>query len=405
MVPNADRDKETSIPINQATFLMSNMLAQAPDNNQGPWAEFETYLRTLLPANEVYIVAGGVGTGGIGSNGPATTVANGHVNVPEQTWKVALVIPKDSGDDISRISCSSRTIAVVMPNIQGIRNISWETYVKNVDYVETLTGYDLFSNLPEPIQRCIEAGTNGVNPPLDTDADGVPDTTDNCPFAANANQADFDNDHIGDACDLDDDNDGVPDATDNCPFFANPSQSDIDHDGIGDSCDNDNDNDGVPNATDNCPLTANPNQRDTNGDGVGDVCTPFALPSGGMFVIGDRVSLSNGATVYFWGAQWSQKNLTSGGSSPNAFKGFENSASPTTCAGVWTSNPGGSSSPPAVLPEYMAVIVSSSIQKNGSVISGDVKKIIIVRTNPGYAPSPDHPGTGTVVAILCDPMN
>ena len=36
MTPNADRDKETSIPINQATFLMSNMLAQAPDNNQGP---------------------------------------------------------------------------------------------------------------------------------------------------------------------------------------------------------------------------------------------------------------------------------------------------------------------------------------------------------------------------------
>ena len=35
MVPNADRDKETSIPINQATFLMSNMVAQAPDNNQG----------------------------------------------------------------------------------------------------------------------------------------------------------------------------------------------------------------------------------------------------------------------------------------------------------------------------------------------------------------------------------
>ena len=64
MVPNADRDKETSIPINQATFLMSNMLAQAPDNNQGPWADFESYLRTLLPADEVYIVAGGAGSGG-----------------------------------------------------------------------------------------------------------------------------------------------------------------------------------------------------------------------------------------------------------------------------------------------------------------------------------------------------
>ena len=48
MTPNADRDKETSIPVNQATFLMSNMVAQAPDNNQGPWADFENYLRTLV---------------------------------------------------------------------------------------------------------------------------------------------------------------------------------------------------------------------------------------------------------------------------------------------------------------------------------------------------------------------
>ena len=71
MVPNADRDKETSIPINQATFLMTNMLAQSPDNNQGPWATFENYLRTLLPADEVYIVAGGSGVGGTGSGGIA----------------------------------------------------------------------------------------------------------------------------------------------------------------------------------------------------------------------------------------------------------------------------------------------------------------------------------------------
>ena len=167
MVPNADRDKETSIPINQATFLMSNMVAQAPDNNQGPWAAFENYLRTLLPAEEIYIVAGGVGTGGSGSNGGlTTTLAGGHVTVPAYTWKVALVLPKDGGDDALRVSCSSRTIAVIMPNSQGIRNDPWETFLTTVDAVETRTGYNLFSRLPEPIQRCVEAGTNGTNPPL-----------------------------------------------------------------------------------------------------------------------------------------------------------------------------------------------------------------------------------------------
>jgi hypothetical protein len=47
------------------------------------------------------------------------------------------------------------------------------------------------------------------------------------------------------------------------------------------------------------------------------------------------------------------------------------------------------------------VIVASSIQSDGSLISGDIKKIVIVRTNPGYGPSPGHPGTGQVVAIFC----
>jgi DNA/RNA endonuclease G (NUC1) len=169
MTPNADRDKETSIPINQATFLMSNMIAQAPGNNQGPWAAFEAYLRTLVEQpqqNEVYIVSGPFGVGGTGSNGGTTsTLAGGQVTVPSSTWKVALALPKGN-DDVSRVSCSTRTIAVIMPNQDAIRPNAWETYVTTVDAVEALTGYDLFSNLPEPYQRCIEAGTNGNNPPL-----------------------------------------------------------------------------------------------------------------------------------------------------------------------------------------------------------------------------------------------
>lgn len=164
MTPNADRDKETSAPINQATFLMTNMVAQSPDSNRGPWADFENYLRTLLPANEVYIVAGPAGSGGTGSNGFATTIANGHVAVPSSSWKVALVLPKGT-NDLSRVTAATRTIAINVPNVQGILSVDWQNYLTTVDAVENLTGYDFFANLPDAVENSIEAGTNGSNPP------------------------------------------------------------------------------------------------------------------------------------------------------------------------------------------------------------------------------------------------
>jgi endonuclease G len=167
MDPSADRTKD--LPINQATFLMSNMVAQAPDNNQGPWENLESYLRSLLPGDELYIVAGPLGEGGIGNNstGVVSKLADGHVSVPAYTWKVALVLSKMDGDDVSRIDCSTRTIAVVMPNAQGIRTSDpndWMTYLTTVNDLQDRTGYNFFSNVPRAVQNCIEAGINGVNP-------------------------------------------------------------------------------------------------------------------------------------------------------------------------------------------------------------------------------------------------
>lgn len=171
MVPNADRDKETSIPINQATFLMTNMIAQAPGNNQQPWADLEAELRVIAgETNELYVVSGPDGMGGVGSNGVLTnTIAGGRVTVPSTTWKVAIVLPKADGDDVSRVTCATRTIAVIMPNLDGIADDDWQQYLTTVDAVETLTGYDFFANLPDNIEYCVEAGINGSNPPEDLD--------------------------------------------------------------------------------------------------------------------------------------------------------------------------------------------------------------------------------------------
>ena len=62
--------------------------------------------------------------------------------------------------------------------------------------------------------------TRTVNVLADTDGDGVADINDNCSNTPNADQADNDNDNIGDVCDPDDDNDGILDGDDNCPLFA-----------------------------------------------------------------------------------------------------------------------------------------------------------------------------------------
>ena len=121
--------------------------------------------------------------------------------------------------------------------------------------------------------------------------------------------------------------------------------------------------------------------------------------AGGSFVVGD---LSDTGSVLFWGAQWATSNSLSGGSAPRAFKGFEDTPPAPGCGTNWTTDPGNSTPPPAgPLPAYMAVIVSSSISKSGSTISGNTPQIVIVRTNPGYDSNPGHAGTGTVVAQVC----
>jgi len=151
--PSADRTK--TVEDNSATFLMTNMIPQAPDNNRETWANLEDYTRDLVnDGNEVYVIMGTYGEGGTGTNGPAQTIDQGRITVPKQIWKVIVVLAEGE-DDISRITSTTRVIAVDTPNQNDI-NSNWGSYRTSVDAIELATGYDLLSALPEQLQIAIE---------------------------------------------------------------------------------------------------------------------------------------------------------------------------------------------------------------------------------------------------------
>lgn len=129
---------------------------------------------------------------------------------------------------------------------------------------------------------------------------------DNCPGTSNPNQADMDDNGVGDACEGDFDGDGVPNEGDNCPNVYNPTQADNDDDLSGDPCDSDDDDDGCEDFTDNCPLVPNPGQEDGDEDGAGDVCDPCTCLCHGDpqcdSVIADVLDVVNTISVAFRGA-------------------------------------------------------------------------------------------------------
>ena len=166
---------------------------------------------------------------------------------------------------------------------------------------------------------------------------------DNCPINANANQADFDGDSLGDICDDDDDGDGISDtldcknfditkfqiknvfldsdldqfttgesvpfcvgnesfpreiagknyaptrsaSDDNCPDISNTDQANIDGDLFGDACDSDKDGDGTPNVNDCDEVNPNINVMmtyyiDQDGDTFGNpipITSPTTSPA------------------------------------------------------------------------------------------------------------------------------
>jgi DNA/RNA endonuclease G (NUC1) len=151
-------DRTTGTLDNARTFLFSNVVPQASDLNQGPWANMENDLGDLarFSDKEVYIITGPAGNKGTLKN-------QGKIVIPTSTWKVAVIMAHDAGLADVHDYRDLQVIAVNMPNEPGVRNNDWHTYMTTVDAIEALTGYDLLALLPDDVEAAVESATQ---PPL-----------------------------------------------------------------------------------------------------------------------------------------------------------------------------------------------------------------------------------------------
>jgi endonuclease G, mitochondrial len=155
LCPSEDRDADPED--NAATFLMTNIVPQAPQNNQEPWRQLEEYCRLLSQRGyELYLFAGGYGRGGSGSRGGRTnTLVDGNLLVPSRLWKIAVVLPQGT-NDLARLAPDTRVIAVDLPNTEAAAQQPWASYRTTVAAIETATGFNFLSQLPTSLQQRLE---------------------------------------------------------------------------------------------------------------------------------------------------------------------------------------------------------------------------------------------------------
>ena len=141
MAPNHAIASRFGVEAQKKTFYTSNVAPQKPGLNRGPWREVEHRIADLWTAKygEIWVVVGCV-------PGDEEDRLPSGVDVPKAFWQV---IAAQDADGV-------RALAVYMP-----RNIPYSAFpvhnIVTIDELEERTGLDFFPDMPDFLQKPLEA--------------------------------------------------------------------------------------------------------------------------------------------------------------------------------------------------------------------------------------------------------
>lgn len=141
MAPNYAIATRFGTDAQKKTFYMSNIAPQRPGLNRGPWREMEHRIADLWTAKygEIWVIVGCV-------PGDEETRLESGVDAPKAFWQVI----------VAQTAEGVRALAVYMP-----QNIPYSAFpvhnIVTIDELERRTGLDFFPDLPDFLEKPLEA--------------------------------------------------------------------------------------------------------------------------------------------------------------------------------------------------------------------------------------------------------
>ena len=156
-IPNADR---SGVPEMMAqTYYSTNMTPQIQNGfNGGIWAKLEEAVRMAIPQGDTLYVVTGAVFEKCGIDEEVKEIINKNdsksLPVPNYYWKALLKVRKMHGE-ITEAS----TVGFWLPH-DDLKGCSYSDYAVSIDQIEKWTGFDIFVNLPDPVENIAEANVS-----------------------------------------------------------------------------------------------------------------------------------------------------------------------------------------------------------------------------------------------------